>query len=139
MRSTSMRTVLLGHRQVAAAEAGLHVRERDRRVRRGAGACEGRVRVPVDEDQVRRLLLDHARDLRLHDVGVGRVQVEPVARLGEPELLDEDLRERVVVVLARVDDDLVDPQHEERDGERRGLHELRTVPDDGEDFHGPAA
>ncbi len=56
--------------------------------------------------------------------------------LGEPELVDEDLRELVVLVLARVDDDLVDPARAERLGERRGLDELRPVAHDRDDLHG---
>jgi hypothetical protein len=42
-------------------------------------------------------------------------------------------------VLAGVDDDLVDPAPAEGYRERPGLDELRPVPDDGEDLHGPQA
>ena len=56
-------------------------------------------------------------------------------RLVEPELVDEHLGELLVPVLARMDDDLVDPGLAERDRERRGLDELRAVPDDREHAH----
>jgi hypothetical protein len=52
----------------------------------------------------------------------------------EAELVEEDLREIVVVVLPRVQDDLLGPvSHCERKGSR--LYELRTVADDGKDSH----
>ena len=52
----------------------------------------------------------------------------------EAELVEEDLRELVVVVLARVQDDLVRPvSQREREGSR--LYELRTVADNGKDLH----
>ncbi len=56
-------------------------------------------------------------------------------RLVQPELVDEDLRQLVVPVLAGMDDDLVDPGLVERDGERRRLDELRPVADDGHHAH----
>ena len=127
--------MLLGHREVAAAQPGLDVRERDRRVRCGPRARERRVRVAVDEDDVGRLRGDPLGDRRLHPLGVRGVQIEAVARLGEAELVEEDLRQRVVPVLPRVEDDLVDPGVAQRGGERSGLDELRAVADDGEDLH----
>jgi hypothetical protein len=57
------------------------------------------------------------------------------AVLVQPELLEEHLGELAVVVLARVDDDLVDTAFAEGDGQRPGLDELRPVSDDGERFH----
>ncbi len=66
-------------------------------------------------------------------VDVGGAQVEPVRGLREPELVEEDLGELVVPVLARVDDDLLDPGLAQGHAERRGLDELRPVADDGED------
>ena len=75
------------------------------------------------------------RDRRLHRARVRGVEAEPVARFRQAELLDEDVRELAVVVLPRVDDDLVDARGLERNGERGGLDELWPVPDDGEDLH----
>ena len=59
-------------------------------------------------------------------------------RLGEPELVDEDLGELVVPVLAGMDDDLLDPRVAKRLGQGRRLDELRAVADDGEDAHAPS-
>ena len=57
---------------------------------------------------------------------------------GQAELLEEDRRERVVVVLAGVDEHLlVLGAQPARDG--RGLDELRAVADDGQDAHAGAA
>ena len=99
---------LLGHRQVAAAEPRLDVREPDPELRRGLGAGEGRVRVAVDERPVGLLLDQTVLDRRAHEIRVCGAQVEPVARLVEPELLEEDLRQLAVVVLSRVDHDLLE-------------------------------
>ena len=99
--------VLLRHREVAASKPRLDVRERDRRVGGSARAGERRVRVAVDEDEVRRLGGDPLRDRGLHHVDVGGVQVEAVPRLGEAELVEEDLGHDVEPVLARVQHDLV--------------------------------
>ena len=48
------------------------------------------------------------RDPRQHRVHVARVRLQPVGGLRQPELLEEDLRELAVVVLSRVEDDLLD-------------------------------
>ncbi len=76
-----------------------------------------------------------SRDPRPHRLGVGGVEVEPVARLRQPELLVEDVGEVGVPVLPGVEADLLDPRRRERGRERAGLDELRPVADDGEDFH----
>ena len=80
--------------------------------RRRAGrarAGERRVRVAVDEHEVGRLRARRPAAIAgLHRVHVGGAEVEPVARLGEPELLEEDRRQLGVPVLAGVDDDLLD-------------------------------
>ena len=98
-------------------------------------AGERRVRVAEDERRVGPLRLERRGDARLHRARVGRVQVEPVLRLRQVELLEEHLRELAVPVLAGVEDDLLDPALAQRDRERPRLHELRPVPDDGEDLH----
>ena len=67
--------------------------------------------------------------------GIGALQVEPVRRLREPELLEEDVGELSVVVLPGVEHDLVDPRRAQRDGHRARLDELRAVADDRENLH----
>ncbi len=126
---------LLGHREVAAAQAGLDVRQRQVERGRGKGAGERRVGIAVDEHPVGPLLAQASLDRRLHDLWVGGAQVEPVARLREAELLEEDLRKLVVVVLPGVDDDLVETVLAEGDRRGRGLNELGAVAHDRGDFH----
>ena len=126
---------LLRHRQVAAAQPRLDVGDRYARRDRRLGAREGRVRVAVDERPVGPLALERGEDPRAHRLRVGGVEVEPVARLREPELLEEHLRQLAIPVLARVQHHLVEPRLAQRDGERPRLDELRAVADDGEDLH----
>ncbi len=126
---------LLRHGQVAAAQPGLDVCKRDGRIRGCLGTREGRVRVPVDEHDVRRFLRDSLCDRRPHLRDVGRAQVEAVPRFREAELRDEDLGHRVVPVLPGVQHDLLDLRLAERGRERCRLDELRPVSDDGEDLH----
>src|SRR5207244_6905753 len=64
-----------------------------------------------------------------------RPRLEPVRGLREPELVEEDLRQLPVPVLAGVEHDLVEAALAERDRERRRFDELRPVPDNGEDLH----
>ena len=63
-----------------------------------------------------------------------RADAEAHVRLAQAELLVEDLRELVVVVLARVRDDEVDVLRE-LGVQRRRLDELRARPGDGEQAH----
>ena len=130
---------LLGHRPVEGAQAGLHVRDGDEQLSRGQRARERRVRVPEDEDDVGLLLQHHRLDLREHPAGLlavrPRARLEPVARRCKLELLEEDGRKLRVVMLARVQHDLVHPALAEREGERGRLDELRPVADNGKDSH----
>ena len=127
--------VLLGHREVAAAEAGLDVRDGDSGVACRLGARAGRVRVAEDERPVGPLLREHRRDRGPHRLGVGGVEVEPVARLGQPELRVEDVGQLRIPVLAGVEADLLDAGLVQRGADRAGLDELRAVADDAEDLH----
>ena len=130
---------LFGHREVTAPQPGLDVRDPDPAGSRRPCARERRVRVPEHEDDVRPLGVDDPTQRRRQGVDVRGAEVEAIRRLREGELLEEDRRKLVVPVLARVDDDLVDPSVTERHRQRRRLHELRTVADDGEDLHGRPA
>jgi hypothetical protein len=104
-------------------------------VARCLGARECRVGVAEDERPVGLLLLEHGRDRRPHRLGVGGVEIEPVARLRQRELRVEDVGECGIPVLAGVETDLFDPGLAERGRDGTGLDELRAVADDGEDFH----
>ena len=98
-------------------------------------ARERRVRVAEDDDGVRLLALERFGDPGQHRVHVSRVRLEPVGGLREPELFEEHVRELAVVVLPRVQDDLLHTRLAQRDGQRTGLDELRAVAHDGEDLH----
>ncbi len=126
---------LLRHREVAAAETGLDVRQRDPRGGGRPRSGERGVRVAEDDDGVGPLRLDDAANGGRQRLDVGRAEVEPVRGLRQSQLLEEDLRELGVPVLAGVDDDFLDPRLAERHRERRRLDELRPVADDGEDAH----
>ncbi len=126
---------LLRHREVAAAEARLDVRERQSQPGGRECACERGVGVAVDEHPVGPLGGQALRDRRPHQVRIGRAEVEPVAWLVEPEFLEEDLRELAIVVLAGVHDDLLETALPKGDGGRRRLDELRPVAHDRDDFH----
>ena len=125
---------LLRHAEVTAAQPGLDVCDGNPGDPRGACSGECRVRVPVDEDDIRALRADDLLERGLHRLDGGRPQVEAVSGLIQPELLEEDLRELAVEVLPRVDDDLVDPLGAQRDRERCALDELRPVAGDGEEL-----
>ncbi len=99
------------------------------------GARARRVRVAEDERPVGPLLREHRSDRGPHRLGVGGVEVEPVARLGQPELVVEDVGELRIPVLAGVEADLLDPCGAQGGGDGTRLDELRPVPDDGEDIH----
>ena len=62
------------------------------------------------------------------------MEIEPVTRLRQAELVEENLRELGVVVLPRMQDDFLDSLLAKSDRERSRLHELGTVSDDGENF-----
>ncbi len=126
---------LLRHRPVAAPQARLDVRDRNPGVERRLGPRERRVRIAVHERPVRPLRLERRRDPRPHPLGVRGVQVEPVRRLRQPQLLEEDLGQLAVPVLAGVQRHLVDAGLPQRHGERARLDELRPVADHRENLH----
>ena len=134
---------LLRHRPVERAQAGFDVPDRDEELRSGQGGGHRRVHVAGDEDDVG-LGLQQDRLEALHDrSGLLRVRARPdaerVVRLPHAELLEEDLGHLSVVVLARVDEDvleLVAPPTELR-GDRRDLHHVRPRPDHGQDSSAP--
>src|SRR6476619_1389047 len=94
---------------------------------------ERRVRVAVDEYDLGLALGDRGPDARPHRGRLSRVEVEPVIGLWEAELVEEDLGELTVVVLPRVEHDLVDPALAQSDRQGGGFDELRPASDDRED------
>ena len=131
---------LLGHAHVERAQPGLDVRERARCSLAAASAAgERRVGVAVDEHRVGPPIEDGALDADQHRAPSAR-RASPSRRSSrtsgsaEAELLVEDARELVVVVLARVGDDELDVLGE-LGVQRRGLDELGPVAGDGEQAH----
>ena len=133
---------LLWHRAVERAHARLDVADRDAALGGGERTGERRVGVAVDEHHVGLELGQYRLQRSQHPRGLLGVRARAGAQLairrGNAELVEEDLRQLVVVVLARVHDQLLvvlaqEPRH------RGGLYELRAVADDREDSHGDQA
>ena len=129
---------LLRHRAVERTHAGLDVRDRDARLRRGQRAGQCGVRVAVDQDAVRPALGEQRGDRREHPRGLlgvrPAVDAQLQLRARDAELAHEDRRKLVVVVLAGVDEQLVVALAQQA-RHRRRLDELRAVPDDRDDVH----
>ena len=130
---------LLWHRAVERAHAGLDVPDRDAVLGSGERTGERGVRVAVDERQVRLELGQYRLQREQHARGLlgvrARADAQLTIRRGHAELVEEDLGELVVIVLARVHDQLLvllaqQPRH------RGGLYELRAVANDRKDSHG---
>jgi len=129
---------LLRHRPVEAAQPSLDVAHRDLELRRDERRCQRRVDVAGHEHCVR-LLSDEDRFEPLHHArGLLRVRagadVEKVVRLRHRQVVEEDVRHRGVVVLAGVDQHLVDPATPERGDHWSRLHQVRSRADDGQDL-----
>ncbi len=133
---------LLRHRPVERAQARLDVGHRQAELRGRERRRQRRVGVAVDDDPVRRRGGQHRLDALQHARGRLGVRagadLEPVGGRRDAELVVEDARQAVVVVLPRVDHHHVS-QRGERQVQRRRLHELRAVADDGDDPHQPMA
>ena len=103
---------LLGHRPVERAQARLDVSDRDEQLRGGERGGQRRVHVPGHEHDVR-LRLEQHRLEPLHDRGGllrvrSRADPERVVGVADAELLEEDLGHLAVVVLARVDEHVLE-------------------------------
>ena len=125
---------LLGHRPVIRAHPGLDVRDRDLRLRGRQRSRQRRVRVAIDEDDVRSLLGQQRLQRRQHRRGLARIapaaRVQAIVGPRQPELVEEDPRQRVVVMLTRMDEHL--GRHRAQAlRDRRRFDELRPVADDG--------
>ena len=129
---------LLGHRAVEAPQPRLDMRVRHTELDEHERGRERRVDVAGHEREVG-WIGGHDPLEPLHRAGGllgmrARSDVEPMRRLREAELVDEELRELRVVVLTRVDDDVLGvgkPSLQLRD-DRRHLDEVRPRPDDVE-------
>ena len=104
---------LLGHPPIVAAQSGLDVRERPAQLGRRERAGQGGVRVADDDDPVRSAVLqgrlDPREDARRLLAVARRADLQVDVRGPEPELLEEDVGEAGVVVLAGMDGDLPAP------------------------------
>ncbi len=110
------------------------MRDRDALGDGGPRSGERRVRIAEDDDAVGPGQVDLFLETGTHPVDIGRSEVE-VDRFGQSELVEEDLGELAIVVLAGMDDDLLHAGIPERDRERSRLDELRPVSDNREDAH----
>ncbi len=131
---------LLGHREIEAPEPRLDVGDGDERLRRDERACQGRVHVPDDDDEIGTLARDD-RFERDHDprgllrVGSG-ADAEMNIGLGKLEIVEEDPRHVLVVVLPRMDQRAFEAAAlPELADERRRLHEIRAGADDDGRLH----
>jgi hypothetical protein len=129
---------LLGHRPVARAHTGLHVGEWHSPLRSGQCPRKRGVRIAVDQRQVRLRVCKNRFKRSQHASRLSRrapgTHAQLAVRCRNPELLKEDPGELVVVVLARVDQQLVVTLAKlARYG--CGLHELRSITNDRDDSH----
>ena len=117
-RSTSIRFRSSGIERSPLRSPASTCAMRHARARGRARAGERRVRVAVDEHPVGPLR-SSAAAIRGRIAAASAVRrSSAVARLREPELLEEDLRQLAVVVLAGVQHDLVDSPLPQRERER---------------------
>jgi hypothetical protein len=133
---------LLGHRPIEAAQARLDVDERDPELRSHQTARDRAVHVANDHHGAGIAVACHGLE-RLHDLGglhggaAAHAQVQ--IRLGNAQLPEEQVAHVVVVVLAGVHEDRLDPRdvgvglHQGSD-----LHQVGPGPDDVEDPHATA-
>jgi hypothetical protein len=132
---------LLGHRPVEAPEPRLDVGDRDEALRGDERAGDRRVDVADDDDRVRRGLDEHRLEAP-HDLGrLLRVRagadLEVHVGARDRELVEEDLREALVPVLAGVDEARGDAGPRAQRLEERGdLNEVRPRAGDAEDLGG---
>ena len=131
--------VLLGHAAVEGTQTGLEMGHWQMHLHRREGAGDGRVGVAVDEHPVGGHLLKHRIELFKHATGheaVGAATDTQVQiRIRDAELDEEGVGHVDVVVLAGVDDLVIDSLGREGLGHRGQLHELGTSPDDAHDAH----
>lgn len=132
--------VLLGHPPVERPEAGFEVSQRQMNLDGCDGCGERRVRVAVDEDPIGSMFREGGLEGAEHRTGLRSVAAGPDSemhvRRGDAEILEEDIAHDRVVVLARVDDDVLHAAFPGRPRDRREFDELGTGSDDADDPHG---
>ena len=126
--------VLLRHRPVEAPQPRLQMAHPDAELDRGQRRGERRVDVARDDNQVGSSVFERPFDAlegprRLDGMRAGSDAEEDVW-LGQPQLGDEDVGHRRIVVLAGVDEDDLDLPAPESGDERCRLHEVRPGADD---------
>src|SRR5256885_10912410 len=106
---------------------------------RNEGARKCGVRVAVHEEEIRILLFQDLLETAHHVRGLAPVARTPdgqvVVRPRNVEDLEEHVGHVLVVVLSRVDEDLL-MMLTDLAAHRRGLDELGSCADDARDFHG---
>lgn len=132
---------LLRHRAVVGTQTCFDVGDRDVVMRCRQSARCGRVRVPVDEDDVGELLREHLvkRDHHAPDHRSGRPTVDPEVLVGVAQSERGELRrgQRDIMMLARMDQALDDSGScRQLTTHGCGFDELRTRTDDGQHLHG---
>ena len=103
---------------------------------------EGGVGVAVEDDAVEVIVEQHLLDAANHAGGLEAMGAgadpEVEVGLGDAQLVEEDLRHVGVVVLAGVEDGLLDLRREKvahRTADGGGFDDLGACPDDGEYLH----
>ena len=132
--------VLLGHAAVEGAQPGFEVGDLEVHLHCGEGAGEGGVGVAVDEGPVRLVLLEDLVHPGEHRAGLAAVGAgtdgEVHVRCRDPQVREEDVAHRGVVVLSGVDDDVLDVVPLRGGIRDRGeLDELWARTHDGQDLH----
>ena len=128
---------LLGHRFVEAAQAGLDVSQPEAELRGGKCGGKGRVHVAVHDRQGwpgrRQLAFEGHEECRGLAHRRSGSDPEVHVRVRQAEVAEEHVREDRVVVLSRVDHELMDSGSAERGHDRRRFHEVRSRPHDVRD------
>ena len=123
---------LLGHRPVAAAQARLHVRQRDPELGGDQGAGQRRVDVADHDHHVGGQVGGERLEGRHHPAGLHRVgaraRAEEVIGAAQAQVGEEHLAHRRVVVLAGVDQDDLGAPRLERVHDRLDLDEVGPGP-----------
>src|SRR5579875_2104119 len=130
---------LFRHRTIERSTTGFDVRQRYAQL--GGDHCSGqrRIRVAVDDHAIRLFLyqngLQPAHHLaRLHALRC-RPDAKSVRRLGDLELVKENVGHVAVVMLARMNDGIGDTKPCQHGSEHRGFYELRARTDHGDRSH----